>query len=91
MENTTDFAGASLLPAMDMVMMEERLNGVPLPRTSPNSPTQGKLLYCNVLDLLAGVLSGTSCASEAKPLSNSVLLGKPQNSLSLSLQTLRAV
>lgn len=61
MENTTDFAGTSLLPAVDMVMMEERLSGVPLPRTSPNSPTQGKLLCCNVLDVSRGFVRYQLC------------------------------
>lgn len=33
MANRTDFVGISLLPPIYMVMKEERLNAVPLPRT----------------------------------------------------------
>jgi len=51
--NRTGFADTSLFPTTHTVKIEDRLNAVPLPRTFPNRPTQGKLSYRKTLDLLA--------------------------------------
>lgn len=53
-------------------LQRKRPNLVPLPRASPNRPTEWKLSYCKMLNQLVRVLSGTRCASEANSPSNTI-------------------